>query len=35
MAKSYEALMKAESERARAAQQPDPVIVPRRNGRRR
>lgn len=34
MAKSYEALMKAESERARAAQQPDPVISPRRNGRR-
>lgn len=36
MAKSYEALMKAEAERSRAAQQqPDPVIGPRRNGRRR
>jgi len=35
MAKSYEALMKAESERTRTSQQPDPVIAPRRNGRRR
>jgi capsular exopolysaccharide synthesis family protein len=35
MAKSYEALMKAESERARAAQQPDRTSAPRRNGRRR
>lgn len=35
MAKSYEALMKAESERTRANQPPDPVITPRRNGRRR
>jgi capsular exopolysaccharide synthesis family protein len=35
MAKTYEALKKAEAERARAAQQPDPVIVPRRNGSRR
>lgn len=35
MAKTYEALKKAEAERARAVQRPDPVIVPRRNGRRR
>jgi len=35
MAKSYEALMKAEAERSRAAQQPDPVVGQRRNGRRR
>jgi len=35
MAKSYEALMKAEAERTRAAQPPDPAIAPRRNGRRR
>ncbi len=34
MAKSYEALQKAEAERRRAAHQPDAVIVPRRNGRR-
>jgi len=34
MAKSYEALMKAESERTRAAQQSDPVVTPRGNGRR-
>ena len=35
MAKSYEALMKAEAERTRAGQPPDPVMAPRRNGRRR
>lgn len=35
MAKTYEALKKAEAERARAVPQPDPVIVPRRNGSRR
>jgi capsular exopolysaccharide synthesis family protein len=35
MAKSYEALMKAESERTRAAHTPDPVVAPKRNGRRR
>lgn len=32
MAKSYEALMKAEAERTRANRPPDPVIAPRRNG---
>src|SRR5262245_39705192 len=35
MAKSYEALMKAEAERGRATQGPDPMNGSRRNGRRR
>src|SRR5262245_4440867 len=35
MAKSYEALRKAEAERSRATQQPDPALARNRNGRRR